>query len=344
MNIVYLIGNGFDRNLGLRTSYKDFYNFYKKQGSSNENIRKIKEFIANGESELWSDLEVALGKISTEFNNPDDFIEILKDISDNLLQYIKTEVRCLTIETAANEKLKNYICSPFDCLAPEFKRSAEEHFHNQSRELWNVNIITFNYTDVLEQILHDDIGKSIGKHHNNNAEVVLRSIQHIHGDFDSSIILGVNDTTQISNDDFRTNEDLLDWLVKSKTQENRADGVERKCKNLISEANLICVFGMSFGITDKLWWDSIISRLNFSPNTKVIIYEYAHGVSFNNNGIAEKGRYIRGAKRKLLSSSYQSLEDKVICDINTDMFNLKDSVNRKEVLYDVRIPSLGIGV
>lgn len=344
MNIVYLIGNGFDRNLGLRTSYKDFYNFYKKQGSSNENIRKIKEFIANGESELWSDLEVALGKISTEFNNPDDFIEILKDISDNLLQYIKTEVRCLTIETAANEKLKNYICSPFDCLAPEFKRSAEEHFHNQSRELWNVNIITFNYTDVLEQILHDDIGKSIGKHHNNNAEVVLRSIQHIHGDFDSSIILGVNDTTQISNDDFRTNEDLLDWLVKSKTQENRADGVERKCKNLISEANLICVFGMSFGITDKLWWDSIISRLNFSPNTKVIIYEYAHGVSFNNNRIAEKGRYIRGAKRKLLSSSYQSLEDKVICDINTDMFNLKDSVNRKEVLYDVRIPSLGIGV
>lgn len=336
MNIVYLIGNGFDRNLGLRTSYRDFYNFYKKQRSSNENIRRIKEFIANGESELWSDLEVALGKISTEFNNPDDFIEILKDISDNLLQYIKTEVRCLTIETPANEKLKNYLCLPFDCLAPEFKRSAEEHFHNQSRELWNVNIITFNYTDVLEQILHDDIGKSIGKHHNNNAEVVLRSIQHIHGDFDSSIILGVNDTTQISNDDFRTSEDLLDWLVKSKTQENRADGVERKCKNLISEANLICVFGMSFGITDKLWWDSIISRLNFSPNTKVIIYEYAHGVSFNNNRIAEKGRYIRGAKKKLLSSSYQSLEGKVICDINTDMFNLKDSVKMSPI-YDVRI-------
>lgn len=344
MNIVYLIGNGFDRNLGLRTSYKDFYNFYKKQESSNENIRKIKEFIANGESELWSDLEEALGKITTEFDDPNGFVDILKDISDNLLQYIKTEARCLTIESNANEKLKHYLCSPFDCLAPEFKRSAEEHFHNQSRELWNVNIITFNYTDVLEQILHDDIGMSIGKHHNNNAEVVLRSIQHIHGDFDSSIILGVNDTTQISNDDFRTSEDLLDWLVKSKTQENRADGVERKCKNLISEANLICVFGMSFGITDKLWWDSIISRLNFSPNTKVIIYEYAHGVSFENNRIADKGKCIRGAKRKLLSSSYQSLEDKVICDINTDMFNLKDSVNRKEVLYDVRIPSLGIGV
>ena len=84
MNIVYLIGNGFDRNLGLRTSYKDFYNFYKKQRSSNEDIRKIKEYIDNGESELWSDLEKALGEITTEFNDPDGFVDILKDISDNL--------------------------------------------------------------------------------------------------------------------------------------------------------------------------------------------------------------------------------------------------------------------
>ena len=134
MNIVYLIGNGFDRNLGLRTSYRDFYNFYKKQRSSNENIRRIKEFIANGESELWSDLEVALGKITTEFNDPDDFVDIIKDISDNLLKYIKTEARCLTIESTANEKLRNYLCSPFDCLATEIKRSAEEHFQSQNRE------------------------------------------------------------------------------------------------------------------------------------------------------------------------------------------------------------------
>ena len=28
MNIVYLFGNGFDRNLGLNTDYKSFYNYY----------------------------------------------------------------------------------------------------------------------------------------------------------------------------------------------------------------------------------------------------------------------------------------------------------------------------
>lgn len=33
MNIVYIVGNGFDRNLGLKTSYQDFYKFYKAQVS-----------------------------------------------------------------------------------------------------------------------------------------------------------------------------------------------------------------------------------------------------------------------------------------------------------------------
>ena len=31
MNIVYLIGNGFDLRLGLPTRYEDFLEFYKKQ-------------------------------------------------------------------------------------------------------------------------------------------------------------------------------------------------------------------------------------------------------------------------------------------------------------------------
>ena len=81
MNIVYLIGNGFDRNLGLKTSYQDFYRFYKTQVSNNENVQKVKEMISSQQSDLWSDLEIALGQISKEFNNTDAFIDVLKDIS-----------------------------------------------------------------------------------------------------------------------------------------------------------------------------------------------------------------------------------------------------------------------
>ena len=30
MNITFMIGNGFDRNLGLKTTYSDFIKWYKK--------------------------------------------------------------------------------------------------------------------------------------------------------------------------------------------------------------------------------------------------------------------------------------------------------------------------
>lgn len=31
MNVTFLLGNGFDLNLGLSTSYKDFYSYYTKK-------------------------------------------------------------------------------------------------------------------------------------------------------------------------------------------------------------------------------------------------------------------------------------------------------------------------
>ena len=42
MKIVYLIGNGFDLNLGLKTSYRDFYKKYIKQKSNSEIVENFK--------------------------------------------------------------------------------------------------------------------------------------------------------------------------------------------------------------------------------------------------------------------------------------------------------------
>lgn len=34
MNVTFLLGNGFDLNLGLLTSYKDFYSYYTKKSQT----------------------------------------------------------------------------------------------------------------------------------------------------------------------------------------------------------------------------------------------------------------------------------------------------------------------
>lgn len=60
MQILYIIGNGFDLNLDLKTSYNDFYKYYETVESKNPNVQKLKEHISKT-YDSWADLELALG-------------------------------------------------------------------------------------------------------------------------------------------------------------------------------------------------------------------------------------------------------------------------------------------
>ena len=82
MNVLYLIGNGFDLRLGLPTRYADFLKYYERQtpklgadlSLQEETIKKYKKrFFAEmaereerGE-EQWKDLEIALGEFTKAF-------------------------------------------------------------------------------------------------------------------------------------------------------------------------------------------------------------------------------------------------------------------------------------
>ena len=49
MNITFLIGNGFDRNLGLETTYSDFVKEYKKTNGSTETLKEFRAYIKDNE-------------------------------------------------------------------------------------------------------------------------------------------------------------------------------------------------------------------------------------------------------------------------------------------------------
>lgn len=61
MKITFFIGNGYDINIGLKTGYPDFLQWYVEQPSEDNLIADFKQIIANG-IEYWSDLEITLGK------------------------------------------------------------------------------------------------------------------------------------------------------------------------------------------------------------------------------------------------------------------------------------------
>ena len=90
MNITFMIGNGFDRNLGLKTTYSDFIKWYKKTPAKTDTLKDFREYI-NQNEELWSAAEEELGRYSAQFDAGAGaaFYECHKDICEHLAEYLK---------------------------------------------------------------------------------------------------------------------------------------------------------------------------------------------------------------------------------------------------------------
>ena len=66
MNLLYLIGNGFDVNLKIRTDYQSFYDYYIAQESADDAVKLVKEDLKKNRYAQWSDLELGLGKFTSQ--------------------------------------------------------------------------------------------------------------------------------------------------------------------------------------------------------------------------------------------------------------------------------------
>lgn len=339
MNIVYLIGNGFDINLGLNTRYCDFYKYYlesQQSDNSNPHVKELKKSLktfldqipllnTKDECAKWSDLEFALGEYTKEFKSVSEFQTIYYDLYDNLADYIEQESgKLVTFENVS--QLYNDLISPENHLPSLDKNIIRDYgskWNNTSQ--WNVNIITFNYTLTIEQLLgYQNKQLSLGKNRYGHP-IILNSINHIHGTVNEHMLLGVNDILQIGNESFRDNQALQNILVKPQTNKMLKELIDVRCKKIIQEANLICLFGLSLGDTDSLWWKLIGEQLK--KNNTMILY-FAKGEEIPKRRFHLIGNKEIELKEYLLSKSELSIEekkniqDKIFIGYNTKIFSL----------------------
>ena len=293
MKIVYILGNGFDVNLNLETKYTDFYKNYKKTESKSDSILKLKENIKTEKN--WSDLELALGEYSEKVNSANEFIELFEDIGDNLADYLKSEEKKIDSLEIDKEKFLEHLSFP-ERLLPLAQRnkikSLKEKWKNHQ---WSIYAITFNYTETFEKIIGDN-KKPIetGIHH--QSKIIYQGIEHIHGYIDDMMVMGVNDISQIKNKSFHTNSEILNAFIKEKCNQAMQHTIDEQCKLNISTANLICIFGSSLGITDKLWWENIGNRLK--SDCFLIIFSYS------NENIPARREYKKEALREGIKNSF----------------------------------------
>lgn len=277
MNITFMIGNGFDLALGLNTKYKDFLNYYLKL-PKNDELKSFSSGISPSEPH-WSDLEVALGKYTSQFNKDEMrlFQDGLDDLSMQLAKYIQTQQD--RVQYTAPDKIVSSLFSSFfsfqNLLPVESKNIILEYLHQHRTENRNINIIDFNYTTILDRCFAFSQEISVP----NKTPVTLGKVVHIHGTTEQSLIMGVNDESQISNTDFCSSRRFLMQMVKKEANQALRNNLINTCSSLIDQSQLICIYGMALGSTDRMWWDKVTLWLANHSSCHLIIFSHSDSYS-----------------------------------------------------------------
>lgn len=327
MNIVYLIGNGFDLNINLKTSYTDFFKYYKTKKSDSPAVKAFKEEISESLSK-WSDLEVEFGRYTKNIPSFSELEQIHKSIVNELAEYLTKIQESFVSELLPRidvNRFKRDLFQPENYLKGRDSNLLKKFYYLKGGNARKYHIVNFNYTHVLEHMLNLDIDSNQNNsinavHHEGNAQIKLDSILHIHGSLDEDMVLGVDTSDQIINKELSNHLDAKQHLVKPDCNYVMRHGIDLQCENLISEADLICIFGSSIGKTDQTWWDLIAKQL-MSRDCRLVIFEHTQGFDRRRSQTQE------ALRRQILlkffeSNQIEKISEKVYFSFNSQMFTL----------------------
>jgi len=286
INITFFIGNGFDLNLGINTRYSNVIDEYLNIKTTDTNIIKFQNEFKN-DYKNWSDFEKALGEYLKTFTpeNINDFIAQVESFRDVLINKFKEE------ETHIDYNKKSDIITTLRRSLTEFdsylfdvdKQAISQILSNiQENTIISYNFISFNYTNILDKCL--DIAKPTIEHNdvrikiNNNIQYFvydrIEKIIHIHGTLKNSLILGVDNVDQIKNELLKKDDNFIWKIVKPLTNKELKNTNMEEIEYIINTSSIICVFGMSIGVTDMTWWKYIVTWLKSNTSRHLVIFYY----------------------------------------------------------------------
>lgn len=328
MNITFLIGNGFDINLGLKTRYKDFYQYYIQKEKNDFLAKDIAD-----NYEYWSDLEEGLGKFleNVNENEVDNFFDSLDKLGKHLKEYLLIEENKINWNNlnAISAQLVGKIVEMDSEFGYKEKNSFKKLKNNENNSIY-YNFVTFNYTNVLDVIIKNAIEKGIklGKRKANGRvyEDSLKLPIHIHGTLNKDLIMGVNDNTQIGNEKLKDNRLLNDYLIKSNMLNAIGNNVIEQVQQLIKNSKIIGFFGLSLGDSDRLWRE-YVADLFVESDKYYIWFVRDEGRTFAS--ASERLRYYDAKKRGFLEKleiydedKFDELKERIIILVNSQLFNL----------------------
>ena len=336
MNITYIVGNGLDLQCGLKTRYRDFYEYQNKIYTNKKNAgysNLIYESLFSDKVnnyENWSDFELSIGKLTQDNNLVSSSIEMKENFIDNFIDVVDDLREYLRIQQEKNLEKGNVI--DFVSTLNDMKSSLpvinqpiiDKKYTDNPRQDDFVNILTLNYTNVIDR-LYDRSGKTfVNQLRYNNFDFHIKPPIHVHGTVDVCTVLGVSDETQISNS---FEEEQKESLIKNLVLKNYRENMDVRNTDIIKNSDIIILYGVSLGKTDKYIWSQIAKR-SIDSSVPVIIYHYVP--NFDPGNPTRVKRLYRKVEDKFIQNSGIDLElekklrDNLIVVIGKTIFNLME--------------------
>ena len=332
--ITFFIGNGFDINVGLDTRYSDFYKYYLSHYPDDMLAKSIDK-----NYELWSDLESGLGNFTAkvEDGTEDAFWASEEKLENALADYLQSQTERIQISTEMEKTIANKMQQSLlrfqKELTVEQQRFMESLIYTLHDSI-TYSFICFNYTNALDkcvEITKKLIPKDFGNHKADNATNYTHSLGdviHIHGTIQEELILGVNDTKQISNQKFQENPWYRQLLVKAEVNKRFGNDKIQTVRSYIDSSVAVCIFGMSLGATDKMWWNYICKWLQGADKRRLIIFSKPdqdmpritkHRLFFSENIVLENLRVNTGIN----DAEWNRIVGKIFIKFDSDLFDFK---------------------
>ncbi len=293
MNILYIFGNGLDLSLGMKTKYSNFYTYLdENKDQCSDALKSMLSEIKADTTNLWSDMEVALGKYTMKFNAQEEFESFYIELTDKLTEYLREEESKYIPNKAQQDSFIANILSPQKLLL-QTDRSIFQQRHNPNQV--HVDILSLNYTDTILKLLSKNSDSNLVQINT----PTLGKILHIHRRITNSIILGVSNAYQILNEKFSSNLDVADYLIKPQSNLAIGDTFTQNCSEMVNQSNVIFLYGVSLGDTDEYIWKIIGDKFRNTSNLGVILNVYTDK-GIDDRHLQKRGRLTRENKTLVL--------------------------------------------
>lgn len=282
MYITFLVGNGFDISAGVDTSYNGFYHWYCDQPSETDDIAMLKQEIKadiSGEGKNWSDLEMGLGKYTSNFSDKtvNKFVASYKDCHASMITYLKEKEKEFDIQEitmADMDQRRQDILSFYQELSSHERDVFQKIINTNLAENVIVQFISFNYTNILDNYV-EQLSKAAIMQWTKGISYSARidpTVVHVHGFIEKFPILGINDSSQVANNELLDCYGISEMMIKDKSIKVIGEPWQTMAIDRIDNSQIICILGMSLGPSDKMWWEHIMGWLGGLHNRHLVLF------------------------------------------------------------------------